>query len=183
MPPTIPTTEPTVLAAGTTWEWTIALTDFPPAEGWTLTYYLTGETSLSFAATPRVTDYAVSVAAATTASVKPGTYQWAARVSNGASTYNARSGTVEVTPDLAVAANSDQRSHTAKMVPILEAEIEARITGTGAAHDSTSIGGISISRMSVAELRAMLSAAKATLARERHGGRLPPYAVTFSAPR
>lgn len=36
----IPTHEPRVLVASTTWEWDKTLADFPPSDGWQLSYFL-----------------------------------------------------------------------------------------------------------------------------------------------
>ena len=138
IPPTIPTTEPTTLASGTTWQWTKSLSDFPASAG-LARVSLAGATSLSFAATATGDVYAVTVPAAVTEDVTAGTYQWLARLTLGGVVYDADSGTLVVTPNIAVDAASDQRTHAERMLAAIEAELQARIDGTGSAHDAYSI--------------------------------------------
>lgn len=180
----VPTTEPSSLVAGITWQWEKTVSDYPPSEGWTLTYYLTGKTSLSFAAEADPTDtvYSVSVPASETAAVEPGVYVWQARVSDGAGIIRlADAGRFDVTRDVAsVAENEDARSHNEKMLARIEAEIEARLTGDGSGHDSYSIGGRSLSKYTMDGLHSLRSRYAFAVARDRNGGKVPPYAAVFN---
>ena len=84
--------------------------------------------------------------------------------------YDADSGTLVVTPNLAVEAASDQRTHAEKMLAVIEAEIQARIDGTGSAHDAYGIAGRSIQKLKMTELEAMRAKYGAEVARQRNGG-------------
>src|SRR5512146_1795306 len=90
MAPQVPVGEPSALQAGTTWSWKRSeSSDFPVADSWVYTYYLTGKTSLSFTATNALAthDFTVAVTAATTASVGAGNYKWQLRASLSGAVY------------------------------------------------------------------------------------------------
>jgi len=186
--PVIPTGEPSALRAGTTWTWKRGeSSDFPVADLWVYTYYLTGKTSLSFAATNSLTthDFTVSVSAVTTAAVAAGVYRFELRASLSGAVYTVDSGEFDVVADTAVSAASDQRTHAEKMLLLIETEIQARIDGTGSAHESYTIGTRQLNKIplqgpnSLATLRTIYSA---EVARQRNGGRLPSYTAHFVRP-
>jgi hypothetical protein len=171
-----PVGEPSALRAGTTWNWKrVESGDFPIADGWTYTYYLTGKTSLSFAGVNATTDFTVTVAATTTAAVAAGNYAWELRASLSGAVYVVDSGTFDVTADVNVTAASDQRTVAETMLARIDAEIEARITGDGSAHDSYVIGTRQLNKLPMSELRTMRGIFAAKVQAERNGGRLPPY--------
>ena len=113
--------------------------------------------------------------------VAPGTYRWVARLTLGGVVYDADAGSLVVMPNLAVEAASDQRSHAERMLAAVEAELQARIDGTGSAHDAYAIGGRSIQKLKVPELMALRAKYSSEVARERNGGRLPPVVVRFGS--
>jgi len=171
-----PIGEPSALRAGTTWNWKrVESGDFPIADGWTYTYYLTGKTSLSFAGVNATTDFTVTVAATTTAAVAAGNYAWELRASLSGAVYIVDSGAFDVTADVNVTAASDQRTVAEKNLALVEAEMAARITGDGSAHDSYTIGTRQLNKLPMAELRTMRAVYAAEVQRQRFGGRLPPY--------
>lgn len=181
----VPTDIPDELTAGDTWRWTVRFDDYLASDGWTLTYYLRGVGSLDITATADVDGegYSVTVAAATTASLATGNYEFLARVSNvGGEVYTVDSGTVEILPNAATASAGTLQSHAEKMVALLRAEIQARLSGTaGTAHESYTIDNRQITKLSLPELQALLNRYLAELAREKHGGQLP--AITIRFPR
>lgn len=73
MAPTIPTTEPTLLVSGTTWQWNPSFADFPPSDGWVITYRLVGATTKEISVTNTGTGYEVSLPYGET-TVPPGSY-------------------------------------------------------------------------------------------------------------
>lgn len=171
-----PIGEPSALRAGTTWNWKRDEdARWPIAGGWTYTYYLTGKTSLSFAASNNTSDFTVTVAAATTATVDAGNYAWELRVTDGTSIYPVDTGEFDVVADAAVTAASDQRTFAEKNLALVETEIQARITGDGSAHDSYTIGSRQLSKIPLADLRTMRAVFAAEVQRQRFGGRLPAY--------
>lgn len=146
---TPPESVPAELIAGDLWSWVRSLSDYP-ATTWTLTYYFenAGKT-FSVQATASGSDYAASIAAATTTAYQPGKYRWRARVTSGSESYTIESGWLTVKADPAAAGTYDTRSHARKVLEAIEATIEGRATNDQL---SMSIAGRSISRTPMTEL-------------------------------
>lgn len=165
--------------------WNRTLADFPPSEGWTLTYYLTGRSSFQFDATPDLTNgwYAVSVPPTGTTgnqNVTAGPYRWSAVVSLGTGeTHPAAFGTLIVEPNPNIQNGTDARSHAEIMLAILEAEIQARITGTGSAVQSYAIDGRSINKMPLTEILQMRGRYAWEVAAQTSGGKPAPITIQF----
>lgn len=126
----IPTTEPTTLRAGDTWKWTQSLSDYP-ASAWTLKYRFKSPVGgFEITASASGDDYSITVAAATSAGYKAGTYTWAAWVEGGSSEkYTVGTGVCEILPDLrstSATALQDVRSHARKMLDAVQAWLENR---------------------------------------------------------
>lgn len=146
----IPENVPSELLAGDTWRWTRDLTDHP-AGTWTLTYYFENASEqFSALATADGTTHSVTVAAATTAPRKAGRYKWIARVTDGSIVETIESGWTDVLPDPASSTKHDPRSWARRTLDAVEAFLEGNAT---TAQQSVSIGGRSISRWSLPELR------------------------------
>ena len=180
---TIPTDIPDELIAGDTWQWTVRFSDYPASAGWALTYYLRGVGSLDVTATTDTDGegYAVTVAAATTATLPAGNYEFLARVAKTGEVFTVDSGAVVIDANAATASAGTLQSHAEQMVALLRAEIKARLSGTaGTAHESYTIDNRQISKLSLAELRSLLKGYELELYAQRNGGRLPPYRVGFS---
>lgn len=129
----IPTTEPSVLRAGDTWKWTKSLSDFP-ASAWTLKYrFKNAAGGFEITAATSGNDYAITVAAATTAAYTAGLYNWLAWVEGGVSEkYTVGEGAATVQADLrtgTATAALDARSHARKTLAAIEAWIEGRNPG------------------------------------------------------
>jgi hypothetical protein len=128
----IPTSEPSALRAGDTWKWTKTLADYP-ASAWTLTYrFKNAAGGFEIVAAASGDDYAVTVAAATTAGYSAGVYSWQAQVSAGAEKYTVDTGTLAVDPNLftgTASAAYDARSHARKTLAAIEAWLESRNAG------------------------------------------------------
>lgn len=145
----IPTTEPTVLVAGDTWDWTKSLADYP-ASTWTLSYVLINSTDkITIAASADGDTHSVDVAAATTAAYDAGTYKWQSYVSDGTDRYLVGEGTITVKANYNAATTYDARSHVKTTLDALDAMIEGKASVDQAA---MSIAGRSLSRYSPDEL-------------------------------
>lgn len=157
--PDIPTNEPRQLRAGDTWEWRREdLAADYPAPTWTLTYrFKNAAGGFEIVASASGSFFAVTHAAATTATIAAGTYDWAAQVSSGAFKYTVDSGTLEVLPNLfsgTASAASDQRTHNRKTLDAIKAVIEGRATVD---QQEYTIAGRSLKRTPMADLLMLLN--------------------------
>src|SRR5512146_889492 len=170
MAPQVPVGEPKALQAGITWSWKRSeSSDFPIADSWVYTYYLTGKTSLSFAATNGTNDFTVTVTAATTASVAAGNYKWQLRASLAGAVYLVDEGEFVVEADTAVSAASDQRTFAEKQLALVESEIAARLDGTGSGNEGYTIGTRQITKIPIKELHTLRAWYAAEVQRQRLG--------------
>lgn len=130
----IPTSEPAELRAGDTWKWNKSLAAYPASAPWTLKYRFKHPTAAGFevVASASGDNYAITVAATTTAALIAGTFTWIAWVEGGASEkYTVDEGTLVVLPDYrngTAAAVLDDRSHSRIVLDAIEAVIEKRAT-------------------------------------------------------
>lgn len=119
----IPDTEPTEIIAGDTIAWTKDLSDYP-ATDWTLTYYLTGPSRITIAATASGRTFSVSKSVQATAAYAPGIYDWQAFVSQGSQgseRYKVGEGRIEILENPATAGkNYDTRSINKQILDALE---------------------------------------------------------------
>lgn len=188
MAPQVPYGIPSTLIPGLTWQWTQQYGDFPPSDGWTLQYKFTGPTSFTVNATPRTAteDYAITVDAATTAAKGAGLYRYLVVATLAGVSWPAEEGTIEVLPTPFPTDGADARTYPEKMVAAIQAELQARVTGDGSGHDAISIAAgsssRSLSKIPTEKLEAMLARFTVAVQRERNGGVLPPYEVTFGRP-
>jgi hypothetical protein len=137
--------------------------------------------SLSFDATAAGDAYAVSVPATVTEDVASGTYRWVARLTLSGTVYDVASGTVVVTPNLAVETAFGPAHARERMLAAIEAELIARGNGDGSAHVAYGIGGRSIQKMTLDELEKARAKCAAEMTRQRNGGKLPPVYVRFGS--
>lgn len=117
----IATTEPARITAGDTVAWTQSLADYPASAGWTLSYRLINAAGkIDIVASASGNDYAVLVAAATSAGWAPGRYDWISSVSKGAERYTVERGVVTIDINLAAqVAGLDTRSDAKKILEAL----------------------------------------------------------------
>lgn len=129
MAATTPTTEPTELRAGDTWQWRREdLSDYP-ASAWTLKYYFRNSAAkFDITATADGDLYAVSVAMATTAGKAVGSYDWIAVVESASERFQVDSGLLEVLPNLATDAVYDARSFARAMLDAVESALTSKAT-------------------------------------------------------
>lgn len=141
---------PSELIAGDTWRWTRDLADYP-ATSWTVTVYFENESnSFSAAGSPSGTTHAFTVAASTTAALKPGRYFWRARAVGGGISETVENGWLDVKVDPAAAGNSDQRSYARTLLDAVEATLLGRATSDQL---MMALNGRQIQRTPLKELR------------------------------
>lgn len=181
LPPIVPTSEPEVARAGDTWKWTKSFADYPVSEGWALSYSIRGASVLVDADVTiqaNAADWSVSVAAAKTAVLLPGTYRWAAFVSKAGERYTADEGILVVEANLSTAAAGDALSHAEKVLSIIEAAIAGRLT---ADLESYQLNGKAVVKIPILELKRLRKHYRSEIWRQRNGNKLgPSHLTTFS---
>ena len=169
-----PTTEPTRLTAGDTWEWSrtdLALSRFP-APTWALSYALRGPSQINITATPSDQAFTVTVPAETSAVYKAGDYEWAAYVTNSTTSerYQVATGHLTIAPNLAGDLPTfDGRSYAKRMLDAIEATILGRATEDA---NELAINGKKIVRMTPAELITLRDKFRFEYANERKAERI-----------
>jgi len=102
----VPSTEPTSAVSGDTVAWTRSLSDYSAVDGWILSYAFrlqhgAGKVDAT-ATTTNVTDFAITIPATTTATMVPGIWTWAAYVTKATERHQVSTGTLTITPNLAL---------------------------------------------------------------------------------
>lgn len=140
-----------------------------------LSYAIRGESAPAWDSawvTDDGTTYTVTIPAATTAGIVAGAYRLVGFVTLAGARYTVYDAALTVTPDTAAQVAGDAQAHAERMVAILEAEIEARITGTGSGHETYQIGDRMLQRIPIAEVYQLLNKYRAELKRLRNPGGL-----------
>jgi len=140
-----------------------------------ISYHIRGKDRINWVAgwvTDDGTTWTIEIPSATTAIIAAGGYTWQARVTDASETYTAEDGVLTVEPDPETATAGAFQSHAERMVAVIESELEARITGTGSAHEDYMIAGRQIRKIPVGELKTMLGRYRSEVRRERHPAQL-----------
>ena len=163
--------EPEKLTAGVTWKWKKTISDYPASE-WVLTYYLrkSGVTATSFSAAADGDSYLVTVAAATTAAYASGVYDFIGWVVKGTEKFEVFNSVIEVLPNPTNTSAYDPRSHARRVMELIEAAMEGRIDA--GQMESYSIGGRSISKIPLNQLRELWEKYKQDVVMEEQAERL-----------
>lgn len=168
----IATREPEAFVAGDTVEWTRSFGDYPPADGWVLSYVFTSIVG-QFPATGADNGdgkFLVTLDAATTASIIEGSYTWQGAVTLSTIRHTIGTGLTQVAPDLlASPASRDTRGHNRIVLDAIESVIEQTATTDQASY---SVDGISLSRMPWADLLSTRDRYRALVAREEAADRI-----------
>lgn len=159
---TIPTKVPAQLRAGDTWLWNITdLVDYP-ATTYALTYRFKNPAGgFEIVADANGGNYAVSVDATVTAAYPAGTYDWQGQVEGPLGKFTVSFGAIVVLPSLFSGAASDSldsRSHAAKALDAINAQLESRATKDQREYE-ISVGG-SMRRISNFSLTQLLEVKK-----------------------
>lgn len=157
---------PAQFVAGTTVSYTRSSSEYPATDGWSLSVYLAGPAALAKAATASGADYAVTLTATDTA-LAPGLYTWSEQVTKAGVVQEIGSGTVSVLANPALAVGASQQAWEEKTLAVVEAALSGQLT-TGMA--SYQIAGRAVSKIPIADLRALRADLRAALARRRRGG-------------
>lgn len=154
--------------AGTTVEYFRAPADYPVGDGWTLTLRIRGRNCLDVTATDNGDGrFKITLSATATSGLAAGGYQWVEEASKAGTTYEAGSGTVEITPNLATAGENALRSQAEKDLDLVNAAIERRLTKD---MENYSIEGVTLSRAPLDVLIRLRASLEAQVARERNPG-------------
>jgi len=162
--------EPEKLTAGVTWKWKKTISDYPASE-WALTYYLRkdGATATSFSAAADGDSYLVTVAAATTAAYASGIYDFIGWVIKGTEKFEIFNSMIEVLPNPTNSSAYDPRSHARRVTELSEAAMEGRVPN---GMESYSIGGRSINKIPLSQLRELWEKYKQDVVMEEQAERL-----------
>lgn len=132
--PNPPQGEPREIRAGDTVKWARAVDNYPPSQGFTLSYTFLSRTVTYQVNGGMVTvdgeNYAVTIPAATTAAWTPGTYRWQGYIADGVGNrYTVAEGVVNVLPNLqATSGGFDDREPDEIILDNINAMILAKST-------------------------------------------------------
>jgi len=150
--------------AGDSLSWSESWPDYPPTDGWVLTYRLVGSPgTVSFTSTNDNGAHLFSVASATTAAWASGFYEWTAFVSKGTERFTLDEGTITILANPATETAADKRSHARKVLDAIRAVLEGRASKD---QESYSINGRTLNRTPVRDLIELERVYAARVARE-----------------
>lgn len=177
----VPEQEPSEIVAGETAQWTRVFGDFPPSEVDALRYVFRGPSTLDVTATVDGEGWAVTITAAETEALEPGTYQWAAYAETGADAdlvrRRAGEGTLVVRQGLLTADDGDLVSEAQQELTLVEARIKELLADNV---ESYSAGGQQVAKRKLAELQVQAGILRARVWREANPGKAyPSHAVRF----
>lgn len=182
MPPIIPDVVPDHFPAGTTVKFTRPLDDFLPSDGWAYSIYLNGLTQkFNKAATVLANIFQIEFLPADTASLNPGPFRYAERLTNSGTgeVYDLTGDelVINVEPNAGSSAAGAFNTWEEKTLAIVEAALAGRLTSDIQAYQ---IAGRSVSKIPVMQLREIRGQLRAALWSQNHPGRLGvPYRVGF----
>lgn len=163
---TIATEEPTSLTAGDTWEWDRSLADYPSADGWSLSYILSGAHESAITITAAAGDgdvFEVRVPAATTVGYTAGRYNLVGFASKDLDRFPVYRGALEVLPDptgVPIVPTAE------KMIALLE---QAMMDVAESGVVEYTVAGRGTRKITLAEARVELQYWKTELAKQRPG--------------
>jgi hypothetical protein len=162
---TTPEQVPAELVAGDSWTWTRTVADTPATTHTAAWYFENKDGAFSVAASASGADFAASVAAATTATRKPGRYRWRLVVTktSDSTRTSIESGWTELLPDPAVAGTVDWRSHARRVLDAIEAVIEGR---ANVDQQSMQLNGRALTRTPIPDLLSLRDKYKREVAAE-----------------
>lgn len=162
--------EPEKLTAGVTWKWKKTHSDYPASE-WSLNYYLrrNGATETSFGSTADGDTFQVNVGATVTALFTPDVYDIVGIVTKGSEKFVVYDGILKVLTNPASSSAYDPRSHARRVLDLIEAAMEGRIPN---GMESYTIGGRSITKISLPDLRMLYEKYKMDVVMEEQAERL-----------
>lgn len=186
-----PTTEPRQFVSGETLTWEISLPDYPPSDGWVLSYAFRGPgPGFDVGAIDDGQVYRVVVTSATTGALVPGLFYWQATVTLGSEVHIVREGQTLVKPGIAsvdIDDTLDQRSQAKKILDAIDSMMMGKIPSDV---DEYTIGTRQLRHIPVRELidlrkyYAQLYSSELAAARAKQGGSfIQNVGIKFGRPR
>lgn len=160
---------PDRIAAGTTVKYSRSFADFPANDGWTMKVWLAGAIASGVDAVADGAGFDVTLSAAYTATLTPGNYRWVERVTKGSDIYDAASGTLVVTPNLATASAGSLLSYEEKTLAVIESALTGSLTK---GMESYQIDGIAVVKLDAEKLEKLRIKYQNAVNRLKNGGRL-----------
>lgn len=161
---------PTQLTAGVTIRWKRSYSNYP-ASSWTYTFYLAGPTNLSIQATASVNDFILTITAQQASTLKEGTYRYTEIVSKDNVKYEVGRGVMPVQLDLSATAPTEAQTHAEKILAIIEAKLEGRVTDD---FESYEFGGGTVGKIPIHELMRLRGIYASIVWRQRNPGKMGP---------
>ena len=194
----IPTVEPVILRANTTWEWDKPTIEDPetgivykPVDSWALKYALrlldastqqatTDNLAITATADANNTGWTILVTAATTAPLGPGRWSWLSYVEKSGVKREIASGELTLQPDLTAITAANLRSHAQKTLDVIEAALEGRLASD---LETYMIAGRSVTKIPVRDLLRLRNQYRAQVRAEKYPERMGrEVEVSFLAP-
>lgn len=169
---------PNSIVSGDSWTTTYTPTnqDYAPSNGWTLTLALRGESVADFTATTVDNTYKFDLSN-TQLSLIPGVYIYTVYLSNTGKRITVDTGNVNITPDVtATVIGTDNRTHEAKMLALIEKHLELRAIGQ-IDHLLTTIDGKTLQRMNTNDVLDLRNRYRSMVQRQNAG--LWPKAIKY----
>lgn len=168
--PMDPLTEmPASFAAGTTVKLRLSFSDYPASAGWALTLLLAGASVVSATGNASGDAHDVTLTAAATAPLQPGTYRSTARLSKAGEVYDVALGYVSVTRNLATAGPGDALSSAETLLAEVDTAIAAIVAGRLQSYQLPGHGGEKLDLEKLTTLRTKL---QAEVRRLQNGGKV-----------
>jgi hypothetical protein len=183
MAPITPSSVPTNFPAGTTVKFSRSLNDFLASDGWIYTIYLNGLTQkFNKAATVLDNVFQIEFVPSDTASLNPGPYRYAERLTNSGTgevfDITGDELVINIEPNVGSATAGVFNTFEERTLAVVEAAISGRLT---ADLQSYQIAGRAVTKIPIAELRTIRGELRAAIWRQNHPGQLGvPHKVTFT---
>ena len=166
---TLPTAPPSAAVAGDTWTWTDTSSDYPASEGWVLAYRIAGPDvvtwSSGYVAASGDTS-TVTIPAATTASLRAGSYRVVATYTLSGARYSVECARLTVTANPDTLAAGDTVSWAETPLAAIESFLGGHLEG---GVQSYMVGQRQLQHIALGELITMRNNLRAEVAAQRRG--------------
>lgn len=166
---TLPTAPPSAAVAGDTWTWTDTSSDYPASEGWVLAYRIAGPDvvtwSSGYVAASGDTS-TVTIPAATTASLRAGSYRVVATYTLSGARYSVECARLTVTANPDTLAAGDTVSWAETTLAAIESFLGGHLEG---GVQSYMVGQRQLQHIALGELITMRNNLRAEVAAQRRG--------------
>lgn len=147
--------EPENVNAGDTVTWSETFNGYSAADGWALTYYLRGPMNVDITGVASGSGFTLTLTAAQSAPLPPGTYSYIARASKLLEVYTVSSGTITIKANLATAAPGYE-SRTKAQIIVEGIEDWLSTKGVDCAQELNA-AGVNVQYMTMKEINQTLS--------------------------